>query len=42
MAHAETPDFIYDAWYNGGNYIEVYASDKDLAERVRQTLNYNA
>lgn len=42
MAHAETSDFIYDAWYNGGNYIEVYAPDAQLAQSLRTALNFNA
>ena len=33
--------YVYDAWYNGGNYIEVYASDAEFAELVRTQINYN-
>ncbi len=34
--------FVYDAWYNGGKYIEVYATDADFAELVRNEINYAA
>ena len=39
--------FVYDAWYNGGYYIEIYASDVDYADStfadyVRTQINYNA
>ena len=33
--------YVYDAWYNGGNYIEIYASDAEFAELVRTQINYN-
>lgn len=33
--------YVYDAWYNGGNYIEIYASDAEFAELVRTEINYN-
>lgn len=32
--------FVYDAWYNGGKYIEVYATDAEFAELVRNEINY--
>lgn len=34
--------FVYDAWYNGGRFVEVYASDSDLAEHIRMQINYAA
>lgn len=34
--------FVYDAWYNGGKYVEVYATDADFAELVRNEINYAA
>lgn len=30
---------FYRAWFNGGNLIEIYASDEELAEGVRTTIN---
>ena len=39
--------FVYDAWFNGANYIEIYAPDveyKDstLIDYIRTQINYNA
>ena len=34
--------FVYDAWYNGGKFVEVYASDAELAEKIRTEINYVA
>ena len=40
--------FVYDAWYNGAYYIEIYATDVEyqdgisFAEYIRTQINYNA
>ena len=40
MVKGSGEGFVYDAWYNGGKYIEVYATDADFAELVRNEINY--
>lgn len=47
MAKAEVKDgdtvkFVYDAWYNGGTCVEIFASDAELAAGVRSTINFNS
>jgi len=40
MVKATGDGFVYDAWYNGGKYIEVYATDAEFAELVRTEINF--
>ena len=40
MVKGSGEGFVYDAWYNGGKYIEIYATDAGLAELVRNEINY--
>ena len=42
MAQATTDNFVYDAWYNGGTYIEIYCTDADIASEIRTLINYNS
>lgn len=42
MAQATTDNFVYDAWYNGGTYIEIYCTDADIASQIRTLINYNS
>ena len=42
MAQATTDNFVYDAWYNGGTYIEIYCTDADIASQIRTLINHNS
>ena len=42
MAKATIDNFVYDAWYNGGTYIEIYCTDADIASQIRTLINYNS
>lgn len=42
MAQATNDNFVYDAWYNGGTYIEIYCTDADIASQIRTLINYNS
>ena len=42
MVKGNGQGFVYDAWYNGGKFVEVYATDAAFAELVRNEINYAA
>ena len=42
MAQATTDNFVYDAWYNGGTYIEIYCTNADITSEIRTLINYNS
>ena len=42
MAQATTDNFVYDAWYNGGTYIEIYCTNANIASEIRTLINYNS
>lgn len=42
MAQATNDNFVYDAWYNGGTYIEIYCTNADIASQIRTLINHNS
>lgn len=42
MTQAKTDRLVYDAWYNGGTYVEIYCTDADIAGEIRALINYNS